>query len=259
MRKEDSRSPFVHCEGVSRPVVPSPRLFQRSACARSSSRAWPAPLVMGILNVTPDSFAERGPRLDAGAAIRGGARRWNSTARIWSISAASRRGPVPTPLSKEEELARVLPIVRGLAGRLRIPMSIDTYKADVARAALDAGACIVNDVSGLRREPALARVVGQYRAALVLMHSRGTPATMTEQRRVRGGGRRGGRRIVGECRPCGRRQACRRAGSWSTPAWGLPNGLRTAMVCWQDCLKSRRRLGGRCWSALLVNRSCARR
>ncbi len=72
--------------------------------------------------------------------------------------------PGAEPLSKEDELARVLPVIRGLAGRLTIPISIDTYKADVARAALDAGACIVNDVSGLRREPALARVVDEQRS-----------------------------------------------------------------------------------------------
>jgi dihydropteroate synthase len=139
-------------------------------------------MVMGILNVTPDSFAERGSRLDAGAAIQAALQMEFDGADLVDIGGESTR-PGAEALSKDEEQARVLPIVRGLAGRLRIPMSIDTYKADVARAALDAGACIVNDVSGLRREPELAGVVVQYRAALVLMHSRGTPATMIDHAR----------------------------------------------------------------------------
>ena len=86
--------------------------------------------------------------------------------------------PGADPLSAEDELARVLPVLEGLAGRLRVPISIDTYKADVARAALDAGASIVNDVSGLRYDPALARVAADRGAALVLMHTRGRPKTM---------------------------------------------------------------------------------
>jgi dihydropteroate synthase len=86
--------------------------------------------------------------------------------------------PGAAPATAEDELARVLPVIRGLAGRLTIPISIDTCKADVARAALEAGASVVNDVTGLRREPALARVAAEHGAGLVLMHSRGTPATM---------------------------------------------------------------------------------
>jgi dihydropteroate synthase len=135
------------------------------------------PLVMGILNVTPDSFAERGPRLDLAAAIDAVLKMESAGADLVDIGGESTR-PGAEPLSKEDELARVLPLMQGLAGRLTIPISIDTYKADVARAALDAGACIVNDVSGLRREPDLARVVQEQRAALIVMHSRGTPATM---------------------------------------------------------------------------------
>jgi len=138
------------------------------------------PLVMGILNVTPDSFAERGPRLDPVMAIEAVLKMESEGADLVDIGGESTR-PGAEPLPKEDELARVIPLIRGLAGRLRIPISIDTYKADVARAALDAGASIVNDVSGLHREPALAGVVEQHGAALVLMHSRGTPATMAGQ------------------------------------------------------------------------------
>jgi dihydropteroate synthase len=86
--------------------------------------------------------------------------------------------PGADPLSARDELARVLPVITGLAGRLRIPLSIDTYKADVARAALDAGASLVNDVSGLRHDPPLGRVVAEHGAAIVLMHTRGRPKTM---------------------------------------------------------------------------------
>ena len=132
---------------------------------------------MGILNVTPDSFAERGPRLDLAVTIEAALKMESDGADLVDIGGESTR-PGAEPLPKEDEFARVLPLIRGLAGRLRIPISIDTYKADVARAALDAGACIVNDVSGLHREPDLARVVEQHGAALVVMHSRGTPATM---------------------------------------------------------------------------------
>ena len=86
--------------------------------------------------------------------------------------------PGADPLAATDELARVLPVLAGLAGRLRVPLSVDTYKADVARAALDAGASLVNDVSGLRYDPALARVVAARGAAVVLMHTRGRPKTM---------------------------------------------------------------------------------
>ncbi len=134
---------------------------------------------MGILNVTPDSFADRAPHLDAAAAIRAALQMESDGADLVDIGGESTR-PGAEPLTKENELARVLPVVRGLAGRLAIPISIDTYKAEVARAALDAGACIVNDVSGLGREPAVARVAAEYGAALVLMHSRGTPETMAD-------------------------------------------------------------------------------
>jgi len=138
------------------------------------------PLVMGILNVTPDSFAEHGPRLDASAAVSAALRMEDEGADIVDIGGESTR-PGAQALSKDEELARVIPVVSALAGRLRIPMSIDTYKADVARAALEAGAELVNDVSGLRRDPALVAVLAESAAAVVLMHSRGTPETMADE------------------------------------------------------------------------------
>jgi dihydropteroate synthase len=133
---------------------------------------------MGILNVTPDSFADATPVTGTARAIESALRLEADGADLIDVGGESTR-PGAVPLPTDAELARVLPVIRGLAGRLQIPISVDTYKADVARAALDAGASLVNDVSGLRREPALARVVAERGAALVLMHSRGTPQTMT--------------------------------------------------------------------------------
>ena len=135
------------------------------------------PLVMGIVNVTPDSFAESLPRMDSAAAIDLALQMEADGADLVDIGGESTR-PGAQAVSADEELARILPVLRGLAGRLRIPMSVDTYKAAVAHAAIDAGAALVNDISGLRYDPALARVVAEGGAALVLMHTRGRPATM---------------------------------------------------------------------------------
>ena len=139
---------------------------------------------MGILNVTPDSFAEpshlvSGGVVDRAAAVEAALRMQAEGADIIDIGGESTR-PGSDPVPSEEESARVVPIIRALAGRLAIPISVDTSKADVARAALDAGASIVNDVSGLRYEPGLARVVADGGAALVLMHTRGRSKAMYE-------------------------------------------------------------------------------
>jgi dihydropteroate synthase len=134
-------------------------------------------LVMGILNITPDSFAETVSRLDPGAAVAAAQEMEAVGADLIDIGGESTR-PGAESLSAGDELARVLPVLTALDGRLRIPISIDTYKGEVARAAVAAGAAIVNDVSGLRRDPALARAVAESGAALVLMHSRGRSTTM---------------------------------------------------------------------------------
>jgi dihydropteroate synthase len=134
-------------------------------------------LVMGIVNVTPDSFAEADSKLEPARAIDLALEMEARGADLVDVGGESTR-PGSKPLTAEEELARVLPVVRGLQGRLRIPISIDTYKASVARTALDLGAALVNDISGLRYDPTLADVVAERGAALVLMHTRGRPATM---------------------------------------------------------------------------------
>jgi dihydropteroate synthase len=132
---------------------------------------------MGILNVTPDSFAEPRPRVDPAAAIEDALRMEAEGADLIDVGGESTR-PGAEPVSAADEAARVLPVIRGLARQLRIPLSIDTYKAEVARAALAEGVHLVNDVSGLRYEPGLARVVAEAGAAVVVMHTRGRSRDM---------------------------------------------------------------------------------
>jgi len=137
-------------------------------------------LVMGVLNVTPDSFSDGGQYVDPDLAVRRALEMEAEGADILDVGGESTR-PGADPVSAETELARVLPLLERLGGRLRTPISIDTQKAAVARAALGAGAEIVNDVSGLRADPALGAVVRQARAALVLVHMRGRPKTMQKR------------------------------------------------------------------------------
>jgi dihydropteroate synthase len=132
---------------------------------------------MGILNVTPDSFADGGRHFDLDRAVDAGAAMADAGADIIDVGGESTR-PGADPLPETEELRRVAPVIERLAARVRVPISIDTYKATVARAALAAGACIVNDISGLLYEPALAGVVADTGAALVLMHTRGRSKSM---------------------------------------------------------------------------------
>ncbi len=134
-------------------------------------------LVMGIVNVTPDSFSDGGLCLDPDRATDHALEMEAAGADLLDVGGESTR-PGAVALSVEEELARVVPVLERLAGRVRVPVSIDTYKAEVARVALDHGAAIVNDVSGLLYEPALAAVVADRGAALVLMHNRGRSRDM---------------------------------------------------------------------------------
>src|SRR5205823_3810796 len=135
------------------------------------------PLVMGILNVTPDSFADASPGFDSITAIDRGIAMEEDGADILDVGGESTR-PGTEPVPASEELARVLPVVRALARRVRVPISVDTYRADVAQAVIAEGASIINDISGLRYEPELATVVARSPVALVLMHMRGRPKTM---------------------------------------------------------------------------------
>jgi dihydropteroate synthase len=134
-------------------------------------------LVMGILNVTPDSFADNRPLINPDDAVAAALAMVAGGADLVDLGGESTR-PGATSISADEELSRVLPVLVALKGRLPVPISIDTSKADVARAAVAAGAVIVNDVSGLRRDPLLARAVADTGAALIVMHSRGSSRTM---------------------------------------------------------------------------------
>ena len=137
-------------------------------------------LIMGVINVTPDSFSDGGRLFDGAAAIDAGVRMVDEGADLIDIGGESTR-PGAAALDDAEEQRRVLPVIEGLAARVRVPLSIDTYKATTAAAALAAGASIVNDVSGLRYEPDLADVAARHRAPLVLMHTRGRSKDMYQQ------------------------------------------------------------------------------
>lgn len=135
-------------------------------------------LIMGVLNITPDSFSDGGRYFTPARAVRRGIEMARAGADWIDVGGESTR-PGAIPVAEAEELRRVLPVIERLHRRLpHVPLSIDTRKAEVAEAALRAGASIVNDVSGLRFDPELARVAGRQGAALVLVHSRGNPATM---------------------------------------------------------------------------------
>ncbi len=134
-------------------------------------------LIMGVLNVTPDSFSDGGQFLEAGAAIARALKLEAEGADILDIGAESTR-PGSRGISSAEELRRLLPVLEGLRGRLKIPVSVDTRKARVAEIALGAGAEIVNDISGLQHDPELAAVAARFKAPIVLTHIRGTPETM---------------------------------------------------------------------------------
>ncbi|HTY54831.1 MAG TPA: dihydropteroate synthase [Candidatus Binataceae bacterium] len=137
---------------------------------------------MGILNVTPDSFSDGSRYLNPRAALARAHELVRMGADIIDIGGESTRpGALEVPV--EEELSRVLPVIRALNGKLGRPISIDTRKAAVARAALAEGATIVNDVSAMEFDPAMAETVARARAAIILMHMRGTPATMMRFRR----------------------------------------------------------------------------
>ena len=136
-------------------------------------------LVMGILNVTQDSFSDGGRFFDPGAAVERALEMERQGADLLDIGGESTR-PGSDGVSAEEELRRVLPILVELRRKLKIPVSIDTQKAAVAEAAVAAGAEIINDVSALRTDPALADVARRHGVPLVLMHMRGTPRTMQQ-------------------------------------------------------------------------------
>jgi dihydropteroate synthase len=134
-------------------------------------------LVMGVLNVTPDSFSDGGKFFAEEQAMQHAVQMERAGADLLDVGGESTR-PGSEEISIEEELRRVLPVLGGLRRLLKIPISIDTQKAEVAEAALDAGAQIINDISGLRNDPRIAEVAARRRVPLILMHRRGEPRTM---------------------------------------------------------------------------------
>ena len=133
--------------------------------------------VMGILNVTPDSFSDGGRYLDVQQAVAHAETMIAEGATLIDIGGESSR-PGASPVSVEAELARVVPVVQALAGTVDVLISVDTYKASVAQRALEAGAHIVNDITALSGDPNMAAVVADMEAGVVLMHMKGTPRTM---------------------------------------------------------------------------------
>jgi len=134
-------------------------------------------LVMGILNITPDSFADGGLYLDPGAAEAAALEMQAAGADVIDVGGESTR-PGSDPVSAAEEILRIRPVLQRLAGKLTLPLSVDTTKAPVAEMALDEGAAILNDVSGLRYDSSLAEIAARQRAGLVLMHGRGRSRDM---------------------------------------------------------------------------------
>jgi dihydropteroate synthase len=141
---------------------------------------FPRPSVMGVVNVTPDSFSDGGVHLDASAAVASARRMAADGAALVDVGGESTR-PGSEGVSAAEELRRVLPVLEAVAAEL--PVSIDTAKAEVARAAIDLGAELVNDVTALRGDPALAEVVAEGGVYVCLMHMRGEPRTMQAEPR----------------------------------------------------------------------------
>lgn len=134
-------------------------------------------LVMGIVNVTPDSFSDGGDLADSGKAVDAALKMVDEGADIIDVGGESTR-PGAMPVDLAHEMGRVLPVIEALAAKTSVPISIDTYKSEVAKRALEAGAAIINDISGLSMDPEMAGVAAASGAGLVLMHMRGTPRVM---------------------------------------------------------------------------------
>jgi dihydropteroate synthase len=149
----------------------------RISLARGEIDLAAGPIVAGVLNITPDSFSDGGAYLDPGRAFEKAVAMVEEGAGIIDIGAESTR-PGAKGIDAGEELARLMPVLEKLARTVTIPISIDTRKATVAQAAIDAGAGIINDVSGLRHDPAMVRTALGTNAAVVVMHMQGTPESM---------------------------------------------------------------------------------
>jgi dihydropteroate synthase len=134
-------------------------------------------LVMGIINITPDSFSDGGKFFDSKEAISNAQSLVSQGADIIDVGGESTR-PGSDSVSLDEEMRRVIPVIEGISKEVNVPISVDTCKSEVAKAALDAGACIINDISAMRSDPKIANVAAEYSSPLILMHMQGTPRDM---------------------------------------------------------------------------------
>lgn len=151
------------------------KLAWSSYCLDFSKKTY----VMGILNVTPDSFSDSGAYFSRDAAIEHGIRMAEEGAAIIDVGGESTR-PGADPVSPDEEIRRTMPVIEALSKKVNVPISIDTYKADVARRALDAGASMINDISGLRFDYDMPKVAAEYNVPVVIMHIKGNPGNMQD-------------------------------------------------------------------------------
>jgi dihydropteroate synthase len=155
----------------------TPRKFYQLRFGKRTLVLGKSTLVMGVLNVTPDSFSDGGKFFSMERAVAGALEMERDGADLLDIGAESTR-PGSEGISAEEELRRLLPVLEALRGRLKISISVDTQKAEVAERALGAGAEWINDISGLKNDPRMGEVAAHYKVPLILMHMRWTPRTM---------------------------------------------------------------------------------
>jgi len=151
----------------------NPTFYHRSYTFRDGStlELGRRTLIMGILNATPDSFSDGGRYNEVGAAVKRAEQMAEEGADLIDIGGESTR-PGHDPVTVEEELARIVPIIRAVKERIKLPISVDTYKAETARQALEAGADIINDVWGFKRDPEMAAVAAEFGCPVILMHNR---------------------------------------------------------------------------------------
>jgi dihydropteroate synthase len=174
--------PDLHplCRSIKETIKNISKTHYSLRCRKQTLTLGKRTLLMGVLNVTPDSFSDGGLFFDKEKAIAHGLRMVEEGADIIDIGGESTK-PGSKPLELEEELRRVIPVIENISKEVNIPISVDTYKSAVARRAIGAGAEIINDISGLKFDPGLAQVAAKENAPIVLMHILGTPETMQKE------------------------------------------------------------------------------
>lgn len=162
------------------PVLPDPGILAASPLRRFYENMGQRTLVMGILNITPDSFSDGGRFIDEGTAVARAVQMVEEGADVIDVGGESTR-PGAEPVPEADEIERVVPVIRELVASLDVPISIDTYKAGVAKTALDCGASIINDISAASFDPEMPALIAETRCPAILMHIKGTPLDMQTQ------------------------------------------------------------------------------